>query len=497
MTALPEPAISETRRIVIAFIIAIAFLMQGIDSTMLANAIPTMGREMGISPLLLHLAVTAYLLSLAVFMPVSGWFADKFGSRRMFCGALVVFTVGSAFCGLAPNLQVLVVARFLQGIGGAMMTPVGRMIVLRAFGQGRALDANSYLTMPLVIGPLVGPLFGAFILSVSSWRWIFYVNVPICVLGIVLTLLYVPPDEPAAEKRRFDVSGFLLSGLALTLFELDIEHIGHPVLGPWGTVYLFVATVAVATIYFFHARRVEHPALELAVFRIRTFAVGVVGGGLGRVGLNSTGFLIPLMLQLGFGLHPLTAALYSATAAFGSFGSKQILRALIRRFGFRRALVSFALVGSAMMAGFFLARTGVSLILLVPYVIAMGAVRTMFFNSVNALTYSDLPQNMLSRGVSVASVFQQLSMGMGVTAGATVLSIIDAGRGLPALSDFGTAFVIMAVVPLLAIPPLLLLRPAHGKEARAVSSRRRRKAAQLETAVAEAAAEEQSAGAAQ
>jgi MFS family permease len=292
--------------------------MQGVDSTLLTTAIPAIARGLDVTPLALHLAVTAYIISLAVFMPLSSWLADRIGTRRVFCGALIVFVAGSALCGMAANLPMLIAARVLQGLGGAVMTPVGRLILLRAFGAGGTLEAMSYLTLPMVLGPLLGPMLGATLVTYASWRWIFFVNLPICGLALGAALAMVPQDRPAEAAPRFDFSGFAMSAMAIVLFQFGLENLAEPALGHLASLGLFAAAVALALLYLAHARKVPHPALDLSLFSVRAYRAGVVGGGLSRIGLNASAFLLPLLLQLGFGMTPLLAGTLTAIGALGA-----------------------------------------------------------------------------------------------------------------------------------------------------------------------------------
>lgn len=457
----------DGRRVLIAFIVACAFLMQGIDSTLLTIAIPTIGRALSVDPLLLHLAITGYLVSLAVFMPVSGWFADRYGARKVFCAALVVFTLGSAVAAAAPDLPLMVAARIVQGFGGALMTPVGRLVVLRAFGPGRTLDAMTYLTLPVLIGPLLGPLIGAIIISHASWRWIFLVNVPVCAITLALTLRFVPRDLPAGVQTTFDTSGFLLAGSSLVVFQLGVEHLGHPLLGWPGTLGLFTLSVLLFLIYANRSRRRANPALDLSLFSTRAFAVGVVAGGVGRVGLNASAFLLPLLLQIGFGMAPIVAAAYSALSALGAVVAKPALSRSIAAFGYLPTLLALVVSGSALLGSFALMNADVPVGLLIAATLALGAVRTMHFNAVNTLTYSDVPGAMLSRSVSSAGVFQQLSMGLGVSVSAAALSLMVPEGVLPTVADFRLVFLLMAIVPLISVPVLLTLRRDDGQGHRA------------------------------
>lgn len=457
-----EAPLSEGRRILIAFIVACAFLMQGIDTTLLTIAIPTIAASLGVDPLLLHLPITGYLLSLAVFMPVSGWFADRFGARLVFCAALVAFTLGSVLAALAPDLPLLVAARVLQGFGGALMTPVGRLLVLKAFGPGRTLDAMTYLTLPVLIGPLLGPLLGATIISVTSWRWLFIVNVPVCIVTVLLTLRFVPRLEKG-PALPFDIGGFVLVGIALVLFQLGVEHMAHPIVGSWGTGAIFGISLVVFWLYTRIAGGREGRALDLTQFARRPFLVGVLAGGIGRVGLNASAFLLPLLLQIGFGMQPIAAAALASLSAVGAFAAKPLLRRAIRGFGYGPTLIMVALAGGLLMASFCLMDAATPIPVLVLAVLALGAVRTMHFNAVNSLTYSDVPDDKLSVSVASAGVFQQLSMGLGVSVSAAVLSLLVPAGALPAIADFQLVFLCMAVLPILTIPLLMTLGGVGGR----------------------------------
>jgi EmrB/QacA subfamily drug resistance transporter len=436
--------------------------MQGVDSTLLTTAIPAIARGMDVTLLALHLAVTAYIISLAVFMPLSSWLADRIGTRRVFCGALLVFVAGSALCGMAANLPMLVAARVLQGLGGAVMTPVGRLILLRAFGAGGTLEAMSYLTLPMVLGPLLGPVLGATLVTYASWRWIFFVNLPICGLALGAALAMVPQDRPVEAAPRFDFSGFAMSAMAIVLFQFGLENLAEPALGRLASLGLFAAAVALALLYLAHARKVPHPALDLSLFSVRAYRAGVVGGGLSRIGLNASAFLLPLLLQLGFGMTPLLAGTLTAIGALGALSTRFVLRRLVNSLGYRRVLVGLVVAGAAMLAGFpWLAWVG-SLPVLVACIVLFTGIRAMQFNAVNALTYADIPPSLLSRSVGSAGVFQQLSMGLGISVSAAVLSATTGANGRPALQDFPPAFLFMAGVTLTALPWLLHLRQGDG-----------------------------------
>ncbi|WP_353474738.1 MFS transporter [Salipiger sp. H15] len=456
------PTRSEAHRIAIAFTVALAFLMQGVDTTLLTIAIPRIAGDLQRSPLSLHLLVTAYLLSLAVFMPVSGWFADRFGARRVFCGAVGLFTLGSVLAAFMPTPEAMVPCRVLQGFGGALMTPVGRMIVLRAFGPDRTLDGMTWLTVPVLIGPLIGPLVGAALIEFYHWRLLFFVNLPICLGAVAGTLWLVPPLPalPKAEVERFDLAGFALAGLALVLFQLGLEAISL-----WGAVGLALLplSVLVFALYRRHAQRVAHPALVLSLFSGQSFRVGVIAGGIGRVGLNSTVFLLPLFLQLAMGFRPLHAGLLSAIGALGSLVSKPLLKRLITRHGYRPVLIALTLTGSLTLAAFAPVTPGWPVWVIVALVVVSGAIRTLFFNAVNTLTYDHLQPRQLSRAVATAGVFQQLTMGLGISVAAMLLHLLQGEAAALEPEHFHAAYLLMALVPLFALPSLARLVPGPAR----------------------------------
>ncbi|WP_238364745.1 MFS transporter [Mesobacterium pallidum] len=447
------PPTKESHRIAIAFVVACAFLMQGVDTTLLTIAIPLIARDLGQSPLSLHLLITAYLLSLAVFMPVSGWFADRFGARRVFCWSVALFMTASMACAAMPGLWTMLPLRMLQGFGGALMTPVGRMIVLRAFGPGRTLDGMTWLTIPVLIGPLIGPLIGATLIEFAPWRTLFFVNAPICLAAIIGALRLIPATPPEGAGA-FDLGGFALAGLSLVLFQLGVEALSHPGFGLVGAVVLVAGSLAVFQVYRRHARGLDRPALDLRLFSNASYRTGVIAGGIGRIGINSSAFLLPLFLQLGLGFRPIHAGLLAALSGLGSFASKPLLKRCVARFGFRRVLIAITLLGTLSLLAFAGVSTAWPLGLLIALVLITGAIRTLYFNAANTLTYTDLQDGELSRAVSSAGVFQQLTMGLGISISAALLAVIQTPGGALQKADFHWAFAAMGLIPLLSLPVL-------------------------------------------
>jgi len=448
-------------RLVIPLIVAFAFLMEQLDSTIVTTAIPDMARSLGVPPLHLNLAITSYILSLAVFIPISGWIADRFGARRVFAAALLIFTFASALCGAANSLPILVFTRVLQGFGGAMMTPVGRLVLLRSFPRSQLMTAMTYMTIPAIIGPTIGPLLGGVLTTYASWRWIFYVNVPIGALGIALALRFFE-DVTVARPPPFDMRGFLLCGAGLALLQFGLENIGRPVL-PTYWVGLFAAGGFLLIIaYIWHAKRLADPALDLTLFSIRTFRISTLSGGLSRVGVNAVPFMLSLMLQVGFGLSPVASGSLTFVMSLGSGLLRLVSNRALRLFGFRWLLIGNGLICSAMTAGFALTEASTPHWLVFLQVLFFGLARSTQFVTTNTLTYVDAPANKLSRSTSLGGVVQQLTISLGVSIAAALLGAIAGPGLLPSVADFHIAFLCVAGITLMSVPGFLGLAPTDG-----------------------------------
>ncbi len=448
-------------RVLIPLIVAFAFTMEQLDSTIITTAIPDMARELSVMPLAMNLAITSYILSLAVFIPVSSWFADKFGTRRVFAGALAVFTIGSGLCGLSDNLPTLVAMRVLQGFGGAMMTPVGRLILLRSFPRSELVTAMTYMVVPSVIGPTMGPLLGGLITTYLSWRWLFYVNVPFGLAGMFLALRFIA-DGRAQEPPRFDLPGFLLCGAGLALLQFALENIGRPMLPPAGVAAMFVVGAICLGCFALHALRTTDPALDLRLFSIRTLRVSSLVGGVSRMGVNAVPFMLPLMLQLGFGLSPIQSGSLTFVTSIGTLAVRPISARLLRWLGFRNLLMGNAVLCSAVIAAFSLTEPTTPHWLIVIHVLFFGVVRSTQFVTTNTLTYADTPSSKLSRSTSLGGVVQQLTISLGVAMAATILGLIAAPALVPSVAQFHLAFVLVALVTLISAPGFLLLAKGDG-----------------------------------
>ncbi len=427
-------------------IVACALLMENLDGTVISTSLPAIARDLHEDPIALKLALTSYLLALAVFIPASGWMADRFGTRTVFRAAIVVFTAGSILCGFSGSLTGFILARVVQGAGGAMMVPVGRLLLLRSVERRDLVKAMAYLTIPALLGPMLGPPVGGFITTYFHWRYIFWINVPIGVLGVTLVTLHIDNIRDA-DVRPLDVTGFLLSGVGLSSLVFGLTILGRGFLPVWGVVALMAFGAATLSAYLVHARRTPHPIIDLSLLRVRTFRVSVTGGSMFRIGVGAVPLLLPLMLQIGFGMSPLRSGLTTFVAAAGAMMMKATASPILDAFGFRRILV----VNSAIAAGFIavngLFSPATPVALLLGILLVGGYFRSLQFTAINAIAYADIDADRMSRAVSFASVAQQLALSVGVALGAGVVQVMRARHGGDLeLSDFHWAFAVVALV---------------------------------------------------
>jgi EmrB/QacA subfamily drug resistance transporter len=447
----------------IPLIIASALFMENMDSTVIATSLPAIARELGTDPIVLKLAFTTYLLSLTVFIPVSGWMADRFGARHVFRAAIAIFTIGSIACGLAGTLGELVAARGLQGVGGAMMVPVGRIILLRSIPKSELVDALAWLTIPALIGPLVGPPVGGFITDTFGWRWIFWMNLPFGIAAIVLATALMP-ETHVDTVPPLDWKGFLLSGLGLSSLIFGLTVMGRDLLPGYTPTALVAFGMVLCAVYVVHARRTPMPILDLKLLRIESFRTGVVGGSLFRIGVGAVPFLLPLMFQLAYGMSALQSGLITFVAAAGAISMKFGAARMIRRFGFRTLLIANGILASTSIAIMGLLSASTPYLLAVTLLFAGGFLRSLQFTALNALSYSDVDHDQASYATALYTVAQQLSLSMGVVLAAFVLEAAQWSRAETALTpmDFTIAFAVVSVCSLAALWQFVTLSPGAG-----------------------------------
>jgi len=436
-------------RYFVTLIVAVALFMEQMDSTVIATSLPAIARDLGEDPITLKLAMTSYLLSLAVFIPISGWMADRFGARTVFRAAIVIFTLGSAACGFAHSLPDFVLYRIIQGIGGAMMVPVGRLVILRTVPKAELISALAWLTIPALIGPVIGPPLGGFITTYIDWPWIFWINIPVGILGIILASRYIG-DFREENMPPLDLKGFVLSGVGLSGLAFGFTTVGQDLLPNSMPLALILIGVVFCYLYVRHARAVPAPLINLRLLTIETFYASVIGGFLFRIGIGAMPFLLPLLFQLGFGMTPFQSGMLTFAGAVGAITMKTTAAPILRRFGFRRVLLVNAFISSAFIAAAAMFQLSTPQIFILAVLLAGGFFRSLQFTSINALAYADIAQANMSQATSFASVAQQLSLSAGVAAAALVLEFQRYWHGTAqvSVSDFSAAFIVVALIAL-------------------------------------------------
>jgi EmrB/QacA subfamily drug resistance transporter len=451
-------------RILLPLIVACALFMENLDSTVLSTALPAIAADFGANPIHLKLALTSYLLALAVFIPASGWLADRFGARSIFALAIVTFLAGSIFCGLSSSIGEIVVGRIIQGMGGAMMVPVGRLVILRSVAKHEIVGSLAWLTVPALIGPILGPPVGGFITTWFDWRWIFWINVPVGVLGVVLALFFFR-DIRGEVQVRFDLPGFFLSGTGLVLFMTGSTTLGLGLLPLPLVLALFFGGAFLLGLYILHGRRMANPILDLSLLRVPTFAASIAGSILFRLGVGATPFLLPLLLQIGFGMSPFQSGTITFASAIGAIAMKFVAPPTLRRFGFRTVLVANAVLAGlfVMLPATFSPATPV--MLMTGLLLVGGFFRSLQFTGVNALAYADMPPERMSRATALTSVAQQLALSLGISVGAVCLELATAATGgTISATTFAPAFVVVGFLSMLSAIPFTLLARDAGDE---------------------------------
>jgi len=441
----------------IPLILATAVFMENMDSTVIATSLAAIASDIGTDPISLKLALTAYLVALAIFIPISSWMADRFGARRVFRLAMLVFMIGSLACAFSNSLAAFVGARFVQGMGGAMMGPVARLVLVRMTPRHQLVDAMAWLTIPGLIGPIIGPPFGGFLTTYFSWHWIFIINIPIGILGIVL-VGFALPNDTRNQPRKIDGKGFVLAGLAFALFAFGCSVVSLPALPPIYGMVAAAAGIGLGYIYTRHALATEYPLLDLRLLKVRNFRIAIVAGTFFRLGQGATPFLFPLMLQLAFGLSPFESGMVTFAGAVGALAAKFVANWIFSNWGFKYPLVISTAISAAgiLVMGFYVPGTPIPLMLAI--LVFTGFWQSTFWTGSNAFTFADIEDKDAGQANVMSQVWGQLMFAMGVALGGGTLELahrLRRGDEL-ALSDFHVAFYVVAAVG--AIATLLFMR---------------------------------------
>jgi EmrB/QacA subfamily drug resistance transporter len=448
------------------WVVASALFMEQLDSTIVNTAIPSIAASLNVTPLSLKAVVTSYIVSLAVFIPVSGWMADRFGTRRVFATAVAMFTLASMLCGLALNAPMLVAARILQGIGAAMMMPVGRLTVIRTFPKDELLAAMNFVIIPALIGPLLGPTVGGLIVHWLSWREIFFVNVPMGLLALFLIYRYMP-DYRSSEPRELDLIGLVLFASGTALLSWLLEVFGEHHLDMTSAAVLLILAISLLVAYVWHARQTPYPLLRLALFRLRTFRVSVVGGFITRLGIGGLPFLLPLLYQLGLGLPAWQSGLLMMPAALAAMGMKVMSTHVLRRYGYRQVLIVNTVLIGIVISLFSLIRIDTPIALIVVFSLLLGFFNSLQFSSMNSMAYADVDNNDTSMASTIASSLQQLSMSFGLAFGSLItgwyLGDVSQTDRLQVTIALHYAFITLGVLTIISSLSFWTLQPRDGE----------------------------------
>jgi EmrB/QacA subfamily drug resistance transporter len=428
--------------------IASSFFMEGLDSTVITTCLPQIASAFGIHVAVISSAITTYLVSIAVFIPLSGWLADRFEIRRVYCAAIAVFAIGSVLCGLSTSPSLLVFGRFTQGLGGALMTPVGRLILVRSFPKDQLVHAMSFMIIPGLVGPMLGPVVGGFIATYADWRWIFFINVPLAALAIVLALSFIDRFE-SPLPGPFDFRGFLLAGATFSCLQSALGLLSAADnLARAGA--LFVAAAAFGLLYGVHAHRRQHAVIDLAMFRRRLFRIAIFAGALARIGIAVPAFLVPILLQVAFGYSAFHAGVLMFALAAGQIAMRFLIRAIYRRCSLRRVLLATGLLLVLALAGFASLTTGVRDAMLLVYLFGIGLLQSVMLSTIAALCFSDIPPEAAGQATTISSVSQRFSLAVGVSLSAFALQMARPDGHLTG-HDFVAPFVAMAALQSLCL----------------------------------------------
>lgn len=456
----PKFKLSPSQAKFLPYVLAVALFMQILDATILNTALPEMALALGESPLKMQWAVISYALTLAIFIPISGFMADKYGTRKVFLSAIVLFSIGSIFCAMSPSLDILVASRILQGIGGAMMTPVARLILVKSYPRNQLLTVMNFAVIPALIAPLVGPLVGGYLVQYASWHWIFLINVPMGILGMIIGFKLVPDLREAAGK--LDWLGFGLFAIAAGLLTLAVELLSKPDKALWG-VSLVAIGVSLLLMYARHAREATNPIFPLSLFDIRTFKIGITGNLFTRLGISAVPYLMPLLLQVAFKYTPSQAGWLLTPIAVGAMGIKPWVSKIIQRFSYRKVLViNTTVLGTLIIL---LAQLDASMpwYYIAPLLVVMGACNSMQFSAMNTITIGDLKGSQTSSGNSLMAVNQQLAVSFGIAFGAAILTVFSDRLNFEIISAFHATYYVLGVITIISGLSFLRLKPEDGR----------------------------------
>jgi len=460
-----EPSPSAASKKLLPWLVAVAFFMESLDTTILNTAVPAVSEALHVVPLSMKAVLASYTLSLAVFIPISGWMADRFGTRRVFSAAIGLFTLGSFLCGISSSIHLLVACRLLQGCGGAMMVPVGRLTLVRTFAKSELIRVMSFVAIPALIGPMFGPLLGGVILRYLDWRYVFFVNIPIGVAGLLMVYLHLP-DYREEKTPPLDLVGLILFGSGVALFSYVLEIFGEHTLATREIIGLLVLAFSLVLGYGLHAVQAQFPLLQLRLFRIRTFRAAVSGSFFTRIGIGGVPFLLPLLYQVGLGFTPIQSGLMIMPQALGAMYSKSFVGRVLQRLGYRGLLVSNTVILGLLLFLFATIGVGTPVWLIVLQAFAYGIFTSMQYTSMNTLAYADLAEPQTSNGSSLASTVQQLSISFGVaTAGLTTAVFVpnrDPANSTEMIHGLHTALLLLGLLTILSSGVFRSLKSSDG-----------------------------------
>lgn len=456
----PKVKLSPLQLKFLPYVLAVALFMQILDATILNTALPEMALALGESPLKMQWAVISYALTLAIFIPISGFLADKYGTRKVFLSAIVLFSIGSIFCAISPNLDMLVASRVLQGIGGAMMTPVARLILVKSYPRNQLLTVMNFAVIPALIAPLLGPLVGGYLVQYASWHWIFLINIPMGVLGLIIGYKLIPDIREVAG--RLDWLGFALFAIAAGLLTLAVEFLSQP-----GEVLsgITMSAIALSLLYLYvrHARKASNPIFPLSLFNVRTFRIGITGNLFTRLGISAVPYLLPLLFQVAFKYTPSQAGWLLTPIAVGAMGIKPLVSKIIQRFSYRKVLVANTTFLGVLIILLAQLDASVPWYYIAPLLVIMGACNSIQFSAMNTITIGDLEGPQTSSGNSLMAVNQQLAISFGIAFGAAILTVFSDRLNFEVVSAFNATYYVLGIITIVSGLSFLRLKPEDGR----------------------------------